>query len=263
MITETKKLVESLRGTSDFVVDIGASTGSTSDPAYPFITSPDYRGLCIEGEPGNVDALRSHASGTFDIHCGFVNPRNIIDIFNSYDVPVDFNLLKVDIDGYDLQVIRRILSGYRPKIIVAEINEKIPPPILFEVTYKTDYRWDFSHCFGFSLSSGLQVMQENDYCVIGLHESNNLICAEKRTCLNNGWRSLTDMQELYKQAYIDSPNRQERFWYNQSVDYWLSLSDPTSLVQEITKYFSSINERSIFPVKTKTRDVDFCIGVKF
>ncbi|NBV84707.1 MAG: FkbM family methyltransferase [Verrucomicrobia bacterium] len=233
MITQIKELVESLHSTSNFVVDIGASTGSSGDPAYAYITSPEYRGLCIEGNPASIPALKSKVASSFEIHCGFVTPDNILDIFRQHNVPADFNLLKVDIDGYDLQVIRKILSQYRPKILVAEINEKIPPPILFETNYKTDYKWDSSHCFGFSLSAGQQVMQENDYCVIGLCEMNNIVCAAKNVCLNHGWRSLTDMRDLYQRAYVDNPKRLELFSYNRSVDHWLSIDDPTTLVREV------------------------------
>jgi hypothetical protein len=89
MITQSKELVESLRSTSSFIVDIGASTGATGDPAYAFITNREYSGLCIEGNPANIPALRNNISSTFDIHCGFVTPDNILDIFKQYNVPVD------------------------------------------------------------------------------------------------------------------------------------------------------------------------------
>jgi hypothetical protein len=255
-------MVQSLRDVSNYIVDIGASTGAIGDPAYDFITSPEYCGLCIEGNPANIKKLREKISNTFDTYCGFVTPDNILKILEQENVPIEIGLLKIDIDGYDLQLIRKILSKYRPKIIVAEINEKIPPPILFEVNYKPDYSWDFSHCFGFSLSSGQDVMEKNNYGIIGMHESNNIICADNQIIREKNWRSRTDMGELYQEGYISDPNRQAAFWYNQSVDYWISINDPTILLREITKYFTEVNERSVWPVKTKTRDVDFSIGIQ-
>ena len=68
MITQTKDIVESLRCSSNFVVDIGSSFAVPSDPAYSFITDSEYRGLCIEGCPVNASALRNNISSTFDIN---------------------------------------------------------------------------------------------------------------------------------------------------------------------------------------------------
>ena len=44
--------------------------------------------------------------------------------------------LNIDIDSYDLEVLVTILeNSYKPDIVSIEINEKIPPPIYFKVTY--------------------------------------------------------------------------------------------------------------------------------
>ena len=136
---------------SNYIIDIGASTGVATDPVYNFIINKNFKGLCIEGDKSKIPILRINTQ--FDIFDDFITPLNIINIFEKFNVPINLDVLKIDIDGFDLEILRIILQKYQPSIIVAEINEKIPPPILFEVLYKDNYSWDESHCFGFSLQS--------------------------------------------------------------------------------------------------------------
>ena len=44
-------------------------------------------------------------------------------------IPVDFEILSIDIDSYDLDV-WETLEKYRPKIVVIEINSSIKPGVI-------------------------------------------------------------------------------------------------------------------------------------
>jgi hypothetical protein len=254
-------LVENLPNPSKYIIDIGASSGVPTDPTFQFITNKNYKGLCIEGNSKHIDSLRNNISNTFDIYNGYVTPNNILQIFSDYNVPLSIDLLKIDIDGYDLEVIRKILSVYRPKLIIAEINEKIPPPILFEVKYKKTYEWDYSHCFGFSVASGYKAMIENNYNILGLYEMNNVLCIEKSLCENMGLTFYKNINNLYNDGYVNNPKRLKTFPWNDDVNYWLNISDKYQLKNEIENYFCNKNTRSQFKIKTKKKDEDFFIGL--
>jgi hypothetical protein len=253
-------ILNNIKTPSFYVIDIGASTGVNSDPVYSFIIDTKYKGLCIEGNSNNVDILKTKTH--FDIHNGYVTPLNVLTLFETYKVPYDLDVLKIDIDGYDLEVLRVILSKYKPKIIIAEINEKIPPPICFEVKYKEDYSWDYSHCFGFSIQSGAKVMNDNNYKVVSIYELNNILCINDDLCKsfeidsNNTYESITT---LYKKEYIDNFNRFHILPWNENVNYWLTINDTEVLKNEISNYFVYNNNRSQFAVKTKIKDIDFSI----
>ena len=65
-------------------------------------------------------------------------PSNIVQLFQEFGVKTHFDLLSVDMDSYDWFMLERILeAGYRPRVIVVEININInmdeaksimPPP---------------------------------------------------------------------------------------------------------------------------------------
>ena len=53
----------------------------------------------------------------------FISYDTIINTFEKYNVPKEFDLLSIDLDSIDFWILLRILSaGYRPRIMVVEIN---------------------------------------------------------------------------------------------------------------------------------------------
>jgi len=233
-----------------FIVDIGASRSVPSDPCYPFITG-SFSGLCIEGDPTCIPTLKSRVSSEIQVHNGYVTPDNILDIFSTYNVPIEIGLLKIDIDGYDLEVLRVILSLYRPKVIIAEINEKIPPPIKFEVLFKPDYIWDQSHCFGFSLAAGEEVLK--DYSIVQLYELNNLLAIRSYN------KPVRTISEIYQQDYVANTSRLKVLPWNANVNHWLTIKDTKKLNETIEHYFSKNNDRSKMKLK-KFKNVDFLLN---
>ena len=245
-----------------YVVNIGASVGEPYDPSYQYIIDPAYRGLCIEGDVHKIEGLRKNVSSKMDIHNGYVTPFNVISLFERYKVPKNLFIIKIDIDGYDLEVLRTILkSEYRPTLFVAEINEKIPPPIRFEVLYKSDYKWDCSHCFGFSIQSGKDVFESSDYFIATMYEMNNILCIRKDKIYLLPEESFPkDIEDMYDKQYRHNRGlRKKAFPWNANVNHWLTIEDNDTLKNTITKYFTEINDRSKFKNKLKIENKDFMI----
>jgi hypothetical protein len=249
-------LYKQISNPSNYIVDIGASFSEPTNPVHHFVSNENFKGLCIEGCKEKFNVLRSRTK--FDIYNDYIYPHNILSIFEKFNVPINLDILKVDIDGFDLEVIRTILTVYKPSIIIAEMNEKIPPPILFEVKYKSDYVWDFSHLFGFSVKSGEQVMNQFGYKILQIHEVNNILCINqdilnKLTFLEKD----NNIEELYKIQYKNNLKRIYDYPWNHDVNYWLEIKDTDKLKEEIINYFSNLDQRSNYTKKSKIINVDF------
>ena len=244
-----------------YIVDIGASSGVPTDPCFPFITNNEYSGLCIEGNKHKIKQLRKNISSKMQISNSFITPENVLSIFEKYNVPTDLFLIKIDIDGYDLEIIRKILSSdYKPVLFIAEINEKIPPPINFEVLYTVDYQWDCSHFFGFSLQSGKNVFESNDYFVVKLYEMNNILCVRKdQKHLFSEYSFPREITDIYQKEYVNNNLRKSTFPWNKDVDHWLDIKDNQNLKESIETYFTKNNVRSKFKNKSKILDKDFLL----
>ena len=221
-----------------YVVDIGASSGIETDPVYEFIMDPRFKGLCIEGNKDKLEHLRKKTH--CDVYGEYIYPHTILDVFQQQGVPTTFDILKIDIDGYDLEILRRILSVYSPRIIIAEINEKIPPPIQFEVLYKENYEWDQSHLYGFSIAAGEKLFAQHGYRIQQIYDLVNIICIDASLVSE----PLPSIKDMYKEQYINNPEREKELYWNIDINYWLTIEDPDELAFEITQYFHIQNGRS-------------------
>jgi hypothetical protein len=68
--------------------------------------------LLIDGDNRGNEEVKEH----------FILENNILEILEKYDTPYWFDLLCIDIDGNDLYILEKILSKYKPSLIVAEYN---------------------------------------------------------------------------------------------------------------------------------------------
>tara|TARA_B110000208_G_C11783516_1_gene434734 strand:+ start:136 stop:1566 length:1431 start_codon:yes stop_codon:yes gene_type:complete len=225
-----------------YIVNIGCSDGVTEDPLYNLSKIENIKGLYIDGIMTKISKCKTNVSNQIDIINAYINPENCENIFKSNNVPIDIDILKVDIDGYDLSVIKTILElGYKPKIIISEFNEKIPPPISFEVLYDEKYSWQCNHFYGFSLSSGKQLEKYN-YYIHSLFDKNNILFVNKSISHLLGISSSANIEKIYKEQYVKYLNK---FPWNNDVNYWIKLAQENKFEAsfEINKFYSTISKQ--------------------
>ena len=224
---------------SRYVIDIGAQDGP--GPVYPLFTQGMLDGLCIEGSPTNYEYLcRNLPQENVIKHCEFVTPQNIISIFTRFNVPKEPFVLKIDIDGYDYSVLDVLLNSYRPIMFIAEINEKIPPPICFETQYSSDYEWGRNHFYGFSLQSAYKLAKKHGYTVLQIVEGNNIICV--RNDIGTDVTKISPI-EMYKRDYLYNPQVLSGYPWNSDVHHWTKACEDTTevdnVIADITDYFTT------------------------
>lgn len=91
-----------------------------------------------------------------------VTVANINLLFEKYGVPLDFEILSIDIDSNDLWIWNAIDEKYTPKIVIIEYNGVLPPPISATIPYSEDFQWDYSSFSGASLTALNQLAQKKD-----------------------------------------------------------------------------------------------------
>lgn len=94
-----------------------------------------WSGLLMDG---NEKAIQS--SG-IDIKHEWITSKNIMELFQKYDVPYDFDLLSIDVDGDDIYIFNAIdTQKYIPSVVVGEYNPGLPNHLpLAIVEGKSDY----------------------------------------------------------------------------------------------------------------------------
>jgi hypothetical protein len=213
-------MLSQLAVTSRFCVDIAASDGTTMSNTYPLF-SDGWAGIAAECDPDKfVKLAAAYASftGVALMKC-MVTPDNVTSLLEVSSTPTDFGFLNLDIDGYDYFVLDRILHRYRPRLICAEVNEKIPPPLKFTVRWDPRYVWAGDHFYGASVSKMHELCVAHHYALAELHFNSAFLVPEE------SWHgpSLTP-EQAWRVGYRDKPDRREKFPWNADMDDLLAMS---------------------------------------
>lgn len=232
---EEKKIAELLgkiRRLDKFCVDMGASNGFSMSNTFA-LYADGWKGLSIECDPVNFAKLGYALEGFEDAilaRCK-ITPKKAVKILEAFEVPKKFGFLNLDIDGYDYFVLEKLLLKFRPQLICAEINEKLPPPIKFTVKYNPKYSWSEDHFFGQSISQLNLLCEKYDYSIAGLEYNNAFLVPSEL----KQFRKLSP-EEAYKKGYLEKEDRRKKFPWNEDFEAVHEMK-PEEAVKFINKYF--------------------------
>lgn len=205
-----------------YVLDIGASDGLTMSCSYPLFRN-GWSGAAIEMDPTKFATLASVLEGFPDISLirGKVTPDNVTLILRLLEVPQAFDFLNVDIDSYDFYIVQSILeSHFRPRVISMEINEQIPPPLLFMVLYTPDHVYQGDGFFGCSLAAATMLLEKFGYGLLELSYNNAIFIDLSAVSPGVVTFSAT---EAYQVGYAEQADRKQLFPWNAVVEDALAL----------------------------------------
>ena len=232
-----ENLVRSLGLNSGFVVDVAASDGFTQSCTLGLFGTKDWSGLAVEMDPDKFFKL-AYIYSSFPnakLARNRVTPNNIVDLLKAYEVPKDFDVLNLDIDSYDLHVIKSmLLGGFKPKVITMEINEKIPGGVFFTVNFDENHYWQADHFYGCSIDAASEVVKEFGYVLWKVDYNNAFFIKSEVASLHFKDQSA---EQAYINGYKNRIDRKAKFPWNADVDHWLNLSTADA-VTEIADYFS-------------------------
>jgi len=213
-------------------VDLGAGDGIRHSNTHALFAA-GWRGLVVDSDSDRFAKLARTYRGyeqVFASRCR-VSPYNVISLLETYEVPTEFEVLSLDIDSYDYWVLDSLLRRFRPRLIVSEINEKIPPPVKFVVNYDPDFTLQH-HFYGQSLASLEELCRQHSYALIEL-EYNNAFLAPREV---RGVRHI-DADTAYRAGYLDRPDRLKKLPLNRDMESLHSMS-PRDVVGFLNKFFA-------------------------
>jgi hypothetical protein len=94
-----------------------------------------------------------------------VTSRNIEELLAAHQVPVDFDVLSIDIDGNDYWVWKAI-QRWQPRLVVIEYNADYPPPVRWVMQENLDHRWNGTNYYGASLTSYVLLGRQKGYTLV-------------------------------------------------------------------------------------------------
>ncbi len=157
-------------GTKDrFFVEFGVGNGLENNTT--FLLTQNWRGAWIEGNQECVSEIHSHfrkplQSGQLKALNSFITAENIEALFGQLNIPVEFDLLSLDIDRNTYHV-WKALARYKPRVVAIEYNASFPPEVNWVCEYDSQRVWNNSMHFGASLKALEQLGAASGYALVG------------------------------------------------------------------------------------------------
>jgi hypothetical protein len=129
------KVVGMLPQTDRWCVEFGAWDGEYLSNVCHLVDAHGYSAVLIEASSRKFeDLLRRHSKNpkvvAINRTVGFQDHDGLDAILADTAIPVDFDVLSIDIDGNDYHVWNQV-SRYRPKVVCIEFNPTIPNEVRF------------------------------------------------------------------------------------------------------------------------------------
>lgn len=229
-------------------VNVGARDGigkdGNTDPTWPLFSRMGFSGVAIEGSVMFAEELARNMQG-LDVRTviNMATPENIVSLIEGpqHGAMHRVDVLKVDIDGWDCQVIPAILRrrSLGIKVVMVEFNVKFPPPI--KMALATCPPAEYHSCARYHLyGCSLQYMQDNvmapaGYVLVQV-DWQNAIYVSRDVALQLRVPSDETMgvAAAYEHGYARRPMRAQNFPWNHDIDHLIeSRGMPVSRVWQM------------------------------
>ena len=218
----------------DYVINVGSNDGkSMDDPCYEFYNQLESPGLCIDA--ANLAAIEKNLPwARVKKAMGYaVTPGNIVPLLVREQTPTKGHFLKIDIDGIDAQVLKRILArGFEFDIIQIEVNPEFPPPVRFSVQFHPMFKAGGKTGFyGASCSYIADMAEEFGYRVLALDMESP---SHDILLINEKHEKHVELKPLDEQYYAAKPGH-SHFFFNLGINCssWRDRKDYDYMLPEM------------------------------
>jgi hypothetical protein len=193
--------------TNRYFVEFGCEQAVECNTAY--LLSLGWTGLLMDGAGISKNPLA-------DVKKEFITAENINALFAKYNVPREFDLLSIDIDGNDYWVWQQIT--YRPRVLVTEYNAHVPPNMARTIAYDPTFQWNGTDYFGASLLALRELSRSKGYTLVYCERSGANAFFVANNALPAGFQPRT-IEEIYRRPnYLNKGLRWPRDPLRQMID---------------------------------------------
>ena len=151
-------------------VELGALNGVHGSNVWQLIKNEWWNGVLIEADQTYFERLQREFADTPTVECvnaftSFEGPQSLNNIFARTQLPKEFDLFSLDIDGNEYHLWDS-LTHYRPRVMLVEFNPTIPNDVAFIQPR------DMSVFQGSSLMAFVELGKRKGYELIAANETN-------------------------------------------------------------------------------------------
>lgn len=175
-------IFENIGITNKYFIEFGAWDGVAFSNTAHLRIDKGWEGLLLEGNKDKADKLEY-------IKHAFLTAENINEHFEKNNVPKEFDLLSIDLDGNDYWIWKAIDENkFRARVVVVEFNCNIPnqnESIAIKYTPELDSTVPSINYYGASLAAFKKLGEEKGYSLIYRVNNHNLFFVDKTLLHDN------------------------------------------------------------------------------
>lgn len=214
-----------ISSTDCFFVEFGIEDGLENNTRY-LLEKQGWSGVWLEGSPEKAaKASQTFADFPVRIFNSFIDRDNINGLFEAAQIPTEFDLLVIDLDGNDYWV-WQALANYSPRVVVIEYNASYLPEVEWIMPYNPAHHWDSTNYFGASLKALAELGQQKGYRLVAC-DSQGVNAFFVRQDLLNKQFSFSEAGPLYHYAvskynrrFFGHPSREELAKIQKNLACW-------------------------------------------
>lgn len=237
---------------SPWCVEFGAWDGEYLSNTYNLVFNQGFNCVYIEGDSNKAKELKNKISKLSNqkifVLNNFVESQGVNSLDNllgQTDIPKEFDLLSIDIDGIDYHVWKNF-NNYNPKIVLIEHNPTIPP----HIEYIPDEK---NSLVGASTLALYNLGLKKDYCLVHCTDTNSIFVHKDLFTLFNIKENLpmqlmktdhiTYLISKYDGSYL--VNKEPAFINIFDKNIYNELKKTVNIFKKIMIYFKLIKDDSL------------------
>jgi hypothetical protein len=172
-----EKIFDVLSISRGLCVEFGAWDGKKFSNSYNLIANMGWGGVLIEGSAQKFPELQETYKGRADVTLlnrlvGFDAPERLDDILSQTTLPLDFDMLSIDVDGNDYHILDSITT-YHPKVLIVEYNPSVPNHLAIVQERKPSVN------HGSSLKAITDLATRKGYSLVCVTDTNGIYVAQR------------------------------------------------------------------------------------
>lgn len=166
-----EKIFNIIGTTSKIAVEFGAHDGFYCSNTALLWSTQDWNGILIEGDPNKVQRLRHNVAPynclVIQEYVGIDNKNNLDALLKKHNVPINIDLISIDIDSNDYYVFESI--QLRPRVFIVEHNPTLPATLDLYQPYDSTFS---NHGYGCSVAALDRIAKTKGYSLICITDTN-------------------------------------------------------------------------------------------
>jgi hypothetical protein len=193
-----EKIFETLEIKNGWYCEFGAGDGNWICNTRK-LREEGWKGVLIEGDSESFNNLKNNYGTHPDVsiiesYISCEPGESLDDLLSRTDIPSDFDLLSIDVDGNDLWIWKS-LKKYTPKVVVVEYNPHYNPTESLTIKYDPNHRFNSDNYYGATAGAFNKLAEELGYKLIGSTAGLNLFYCKNE--ISDKFKEL-DINEVYK-----------------------------------------------------------------